>query len=109
MNVVDQEKKLRQAARQDRPSEKVPYAFEKRIMAFLRPLPTPDCWGLWAGALWRGAVPCLALMALLTAWSFMPGAKQLPASNLSQEMDKTVLAAIDQEQDTELAEGKTGK
>src|SRR2546421_13105335 len=104
MNVVDLEKKLIEAARQDPPSDKVPYAFEKRIMAFLGPLPTSDCWGLWAGALWRGAVPCLTLMVLLTVWSFVPGAMPLPASSLSQEMDNTVLAAIDQEQATELPE-----
>ena len=95
MNVVDLEKKLIRAARQDKPSDKVPYAFEKRIMAFLEPLPTPDCWGLWAGALWRAAVPCLALMLLLTAWSFVP-ATTPSSDNLSQEMDNTVLAAIDQ-------------
>jgi hypothetical protein len=95
MNVVDLEKKLIEAARQDKPSDKVPYAFEKRIMAFLEPLPTPDCWGMWAGALWRAAVPCLALMLLLTAWSFVP-ATAASSDNLSQEMDNTVLAAIDQ-------------
>ena len=95
MNVVDLEKKLIQAARQDRPSDKVPYAFEKRIMAFLRPLPTPDCWGLWAGALWRGAVPCLLFMLVLTAWSFVP-ASNPSSGSLSQEIDNTVLAAIDQ-------------
>ncbi len=104
MNVVDLEKKLIQAARQDRPSDKVPYAFEKRIMAFLRPLPTPDCWGLWAGALWRATVPCLTVMLLLTVWCVIPGANPAPASNLSQEMDNTVLAAIDQEQASELPE-----
>src|SRR5438445_13532496 len=102
MNVVDLEKKLIQAARQDRPSEKVPYAFEKRIMAFLRPLPTPDCWGLWAGALCRPAVPCLALMVLLTTWAFIPGVKHLPASDLSLVIDSTVFAAIGQAQATEL-------
>ena len=95
MNVVDLEKKLIQAARQNKPGDKVPYAFEKRIMAFLEPLPTPDCWGLWAGALWRAAVPCLALMLLLTVWSFVP-ATNPSSDNLSQEMDNTVLAAIDQ-------------
>jgi hypothetical protein len=96
MNVVDLEKKLFQAARQDKPSDKVPYAFEKRMMAFLRPLPTPDCWGLWAGALWRAAVPCLALTVLLTVWSFVPATNPSPSDNLSQDMDNTVLAAIDQ-------------
>ena len=96
MNVVDLEKKLIQAAKQNTPSDKVPYAFEKRIMAFLEPLPTPDCWGLWAGALWRAAVPCLVLMLLLTVWSFVPTSTPSSSTSLSQEMDNTVLAAIDQ-------------
>jgi len=104
MNVVDLEKKLIRVARQNRPSDNVPYAFEKRIIAFLRPLPTPDCWGLWAGALWRAAVPCLALMLILTAWSLAPGSKSSTSDSLSQDMDNTVLAAIDQEQATELPE-----
>jgi hypothetical protein len=95
MNVVDLEKKLLSVARRDRPSDKVPYAFEKRIMALLSPLPTPDCWGLWAGALWRAAVPCLALMALLAVWSLAPHSPASNSENLSQEMDNTVLVAID--------------
>jgi len=96
MNVVDLEKKLIQVARQDKPSNNVPYAFEKRIMTFLRPLPTPDCWGLWAGALWRAAVPCLLLMMVLTVWSVVPSSNSSYSTNVPQEMDNTVLAAIDQ-------------
>ena len=96
MNVVDLEKKLLSVARREKPSEKVPYAFEKRIMALLSPLPTPDCWGLWAGALWRAAVPCLALMVLLAVWSLAPRSPVATTENLSQDMDNTVLAAIDQ-------------
>jgi len=96
MNVVNLEKMLMRAARQEQPSDKVPYAFEKRIMALLRPLPTPDSWSLWAVALWRAAVPCLALMLLLTAWSFVPSTNPSNSGNLPQEMDNTVLAAIDQ-------------
>jgi hypothetical protein len=99
MNVVDLEKKLIQAARREKPSDKVPYAFEKRIMAFLEPLPTPDCWGLWAGALWRAAVPCLILVLVLTVWSIAPAGNPSSSSNLSQDMDNTVLAAIDQTAD----------
>jgi|SRR5436190_7499905 len=95
MNVVDLEKKLFQAAKQNKPNDKVPYAFEKRVMTFLRPLPTPDCWGLWAGALWRATVPCLLLMLLLTVWS-LTLSNPSSSGNLSQEMDNTVLAAIDQ-------------
>ena len=104
MNVVDLEKMLIKAARREQPSDKVPYTFEKRIMALLRPLPTPDHWALWAGALWRACVPCLVLMLLLTLWSIVPRTNASPSSNLSQEMDNAVLAAIDQEQAVEVPE-----
>jgi|SRR4051812_18992457 len=102
MNVVDLEKMLIKAARQERPSDKVPFAFEKRIMELVRPLPAPDSWGLWASALWRAAVPCLALMVALSVWSFVPRTSAPASSNLPQDMDNTVLAAIDQEQAVEV-------
>src|ERR1043166_806938 len=98
MNVVDLEKMLLKAARLERPSDKVPYTFEKRVMALLQPLPTPDRLSLWAAALWRAAVPCLVLMLLLSVWSFVPRTNASPSTNLPQEMDNAVLAAIDQEQ-----------
>jgi hypothetical protein len=103
MNLVELQKKLIQAARENPPSEVVPYAFEKRISALLRPLPTPDCWGQWAGALWRASVPCVAVTLLLTFWCVYPGSPT-PANDLSQEIDNTVLAALDQEPSAELAE-----
>lgn len=108
-DVTKLEKKLIEAGKRDKPSDKVPYAFEKRIMAVLQTLPTPDLWTVWAGPLWRATVPCLALMMILAVWSFAPGTSQAPQQpqpavasssiNLPQEMDNTVLAAIDQTAD----------
>ena len=60
MNLADLERKLIAAARRLPPSEAVPYAFEKRIMAHLRARPALDEWSLWARALWRAAAPCVA-------------------------------------------------
>jgi len=102
MNVVDLEKKLLRAARAHPPGDQVPYAFENRIMNLLRPL-SLDSWSAWAPALWRATVPCLALMILLGAWSYL-SLTPPPSSNLSQEMDNTVLAAVDQEQAPDVAE-----
>jgi hypothetical protein len=102
MNVVELEKKLLRAARAHPPGEQVPFAFEKRIMNVLKPL-SADTWSIWSQALWRATVPCLALMMLLGAWSYLSFTSP-PANDLSQEMDNTVLAAIDQEQTVEVAE-----
>ena len=79
----------------------MPYAFEKRIMARLAARPVVDDWALWARALWRAAAPCVAIMLLLGAWSFFTPQSSAPASDLSQELEKTLLAAVDQDQTTD--------
>lgn len=98
MNLDDLHAKLIAAARAQAPSERVPFAFEKRITALLRDRPLTDISALWARALWRAAVPCVALMVLLSAWSLLSPAGNPPATDLSQELDNTVLAAAVSEQ-----------
>jgi hypothetical protein len=96
MNLTELERKLLAAARSNRPSETVPYAFQTRIMARLRSAGVPDGWALWAGALWRASVPCVAIVVLLGAWTFF--ASQTPAQgDLSQDFENTVLAAANQQ------------
>jgi hypothetical protein len=101
MNLAELEKKLVAAARANPPSEGVPYAFEKRIMARLATRPVMDDWALWARALWRAAAPCAAIMLLLGAWSFFAPHSSTAANDLSQELEKTLLAAVDQDQTTD--------
>lgn len=50
--------------------ERVPYAFEKRILARLEATPVIDPIAMWAQALWRGVAPCLGVMAIALAMSF---------------------------------------
>ena len=101
MNLAELERKLIAAARANPQSERVPYAFEKRIMASLAARPIADDWALWARALWRAAAPCVAIMLLLGAWSFFDPQGSTPASDLSQELENTLLAAVDQDQTTD--------
>ena len=101
MNLAELERKLIAAARANPPSERVPYAFEKRIMARLAARPVADDWALWARALWRAAAPCVAIMLLLGAWSLLDPQGSTPASDLSQELENTLLAAVDQDQTTD--------
>jgi hypothetical protein len=98
MNLSELHKKLIAAARRNRPSERVPLAFEKRILALLPERVALDIWGQWAGALWRATVPCVAVMLLLGAWSFFAANPAGAAGDLSQEIDNTILAAAVQEQ-----------
>jgi hypothetical protein len=98
MNLAELEQKLVAAARANPPSDRVPYAFEKRIMARLASRPIVDDWALWARALWRAAAPCVAIMLLLGAWSFFAPPNSVPASDLSQQLEQTLLAAVDQDQ-----------
>ena len=97
MNLAQLERKLIAAARANSPSDRVPYAFEKRIMARLAARPVVDAWELWARALWRAAAPCVAIMLLLGAWSFFTPQSNPPASDLSQQLEQTLLAAVDQD------------
>ena len=98
MNLAELERKLIAAARANPPSDRVPYAFEKRILARLAARPVADGWALWARALWRAAAPCVAIMLLLGAWSFFDSQGSPPANDLSQDLEQTLLAAVDQDQ-----------
>ena len=61
--------RLIRAARQLPEEEQVPYAFEKRIMANLSQIKPVDNVALWALGLWKAAVPCVAVMLLITTWA----------------------------------------
>jgi hypothetical protein len=104
MNLAQLERELIAAARANPPSERVPYAFEKRIMARLAAQPVVDDWALWARALWRAAAPCVAIMLLLGAWSFFAARCSASANDVSQALETTLLAAVDQDQPADSAE-----
>lgn len=96
MNIVELQRKLTAAARQQTPDDGVPYAFEKRILALLAARRTE--WGrvLWARGLWRAAVSCLALAAVCGAILFFTPAAADNGNDLSQDFENTLLASVDQ-------------
>ena len=49
------------------PDERVPYAFEKRIMARLSGNSVADAVSLWTHILWRAVAPCLGIMFVALA------------------------------------------
>jgi len=95
MKLDELQKKLLAAARANPPADHVPLAFEKRVLAHLTTQSVADVSALWARALWRAVVPCVAVTLVLAAWSFAP-ANQDSATNeldLSQAFEQTLLAA----------------
>jgi len=96
MNIVELQKKLLTAARANPPGDRVPYAFEKRVMALLTARVATDPLALWVRGLWRAAVPCVVVALLLGAWAFSHPAASTNAGDLSQNFENTLLALVDQ-------------
>jgi hypothetical protein len=103
MNLDHLQKKLLSAARSQVPSDHVPYAFEKRILARLLTPATFDRSAIWARALWRAAAPCVALTLLFGVWSFLGNnagtAGLADGGDFSQHFEQTMLAGLDDVED----------
>jgi hypothetical protein len=98
MNLDQLQKKLLAAARAHPPVERVPLAFEKRVLAHLQSKPAADVSALWARALWRAVIPCVALTVVLAALALVAAPNSTAASetDLSQAFEKTLLATAEQ-------------
>ncbi len=101
MDLAELQKKLLAVARENRPAATVPYAFEKRVLALVASLHPADVWEQLARGLWRAVAPCVAVMVLLCAWSLFHPLPSSAGNDLTVEFDRMVLAAADQEQNTE--------
>ena len=89
MNIDELRNKLVAAARALPPSDAVPYAFEKRIMAALRAQAPVDVWALWSRLLWRAAAPCVAIMLAVSLWAMMDNTGK-SSTSLAADLDRTV-------------------
>ena len=97
--------------------DRVPYAFEKRIMAHIKEAPeaSANLWELWGHSLWRAVVPCLAVMVLVAVWMKAPGETKgttgpkadahgmvivkPPINNEEEDLESIVMFAIDPQPD----------
>ncbi len=84
--------KLIAAARRAGVADRVPYAFEKRVMARLFGRPVLDPWSAWGALLWRAlAASCgVMLLAGLGTVFLRP-----PADDLGTQLDAVLLAGLD--------------
>ena len=96
MNIAELQKKLLAGARANPPGDRVPYAFEKRVVALLAARTAADPLALWVRGLWRAAVSCVAIALLLGAWAFFNPAASSKTDDLSQNFENTLLASVDQ-------------
>jgi hypothetical protein len=96
MNLVELQKKLTAAARLEKPDDRVPYMFEKRIMSLIGSRAVADKWVSWTHGLWRAAASCVAVAVVCGAISlFAPDAGE-NGSDLSQDFENTLLSSVDQ-------------
>jgi hypothetical protein len=96
MNLNELEKKLTAAARLQAPDDRVPYAFEKRIMAHIASRPQPDRWMVWGNSLWRAAASCVAVAVVCGGLSLLAPVAPDNGTDLSQDFENTLLASADQ-------------
>ena len=101
MNSAELHKKLIAAVRVNPPGDGVPYAFEKRVMALLAARTPSGNPVLWVRGLWRAAVSCVAIALMLGVWAFFNPAAGTGAGDLSQNFENTLLAAVDQNAQTQ--------
>lgn len=100
MNIAELHKKLVAAARVNPPGDNVPFAFEKRVMALLTVRAAGDSLVLWVRGLWRAAVSCAAIVLLLGTWTLFTPAPSTTTTDLTQNFENTLLAAVDQNDQT---------
>ena len=89
MNFDQLQTTLLKTARNDPPSDRVPYAFEQRVMARLIASPGRDVLAEWTSAFWRAAWSSMAVAAVLMALNFAT------PTHPSEALEAVDIAAID--------------
>lgn len=96
MNLGALQNKLTAAARLTPPDDRVPYAFEKRIMALIAERTATAQRNLWLRGLWQAAVSCVAVAVVCGTISVFAPATNDNGNDLSQDFENTLLASVDQ-------------
>ena len=94
MEKFDPFQKLIAAARAIPGNDRVPYAFEQRVMARIRALGAIDPLAWWGRSLSRAAALCVVVMLLLAASTWLFPVKPAVVS-LPQAVENALLAAVD--------------
>ena len=95
MNISKLQEKLIAVARRDRPADRVPYAFEKRVMALLAERAAAVRHSAWVTSLMRAAASCAMVALLFGTWTFFASSGSPASDDLSQDLQNTLLASAD--------------
>jgi hypothetical protein len=98
MNLAELQKKLTAAARLQPPDDRVPYMFEKRIMALIAERAVVSGRLLWARGLWRAAVSCVVVALVCGTVALFTPETHDGGNDLSQDFENTLLASVDQDE-----------
>lgn len=66
-------------------------------MALISARPIHDLWAAWAKGLWYAVGPCVGVMLMFSAWAAFGPLQQKPSVDLAQQLNNTLLAAVDQD------------
>lgn len=102
MNLEVLSQKLLAAGRAHPPSDRVPYAFSKRILENLQQTSPWELGALWSRMLWRAAGPCVALAVAIGLWSHFHGTAGLVTAEtealaIPQDFERMMLAVVDEQ------------
>ena len=99
MNIERLQRKLIAAARSQPPDDRVPYAFEQRIMAHLASASVPDFWTSLSGGLWRALAPCVGLTLLVGAITLAYSGNAGAENTLRTQFESVLYAGVDTQDD----------
>jgi hypothetical protein len=99
MNIENLRQKLLNAGRQAPTSDRVPLAFERRIMARIGHAIPLDPWIFWNRILWRFAGPCVALTLLAGAFNWFGQPETAETENFFQDLETVLYAPLNTTQD----------
>ena len=77
MKISDLEEKFWTTARTLPLDERVPYAFEKRIMTLVKSRGAVEPLAFWSRVLWRAAAPCIGVMLAVGAAAMLQNGQVL--------------------------------
>lgn len=100
MNRTTLVKKLMTAARANPPSDRIPYAFEQRVMALLKSRARRDEWAWWIRALWAGAGACAAVALATSVWSSRADEGAEAWNSFSHGFEQTLFASAEHPENT---------
>ena len=76
--------------------QRVPYAFEKRVMAFVRSATVQDVWSLWLPTMRKGAY--LGVLVLALTGAYIKYSDRHPPDLLAGDLERTVLASVNMDE-----------